>query len=334
MSKLNLICITPIKNEAWILDRFLKCTSLWADQIIIADQMSTDRSREIAVRYPKVTLVENPSDKFDEAERQQLLIEAARCFSQPRLIIALDADEILTANYMDCTEWATICEAAPGTVISFQWANLLPDLKSYWSPPQDFPWGFMDDGSKHNGKKIHSHRVPIPTCSSRINLRDIKVLHYQYTHWERMESKHRWYQAWERLNRPSRHAVDIYRQYHHMYSIPKNEFHPVPEEWLLGYKQHGIDMTSICKEKTFWWDKDVLKLIIENDPKTFKREAIWDFDWGELNKRINHDIKQANLDDPRSVFDKYVHHWLSRTQPAHFRLRVRAVETILKSIGW
>ncbi len=43
-----LICLTPIKNEAWILDRFLKCASLWADYIIIADQQSTDSSIEIA----------------------------------------------------------------------------------------------------------------------------------------------------------------------------------------------------------------------------------------------------------------------------------------------
>lgn len=34
--------LTPVRNEVWILDRFLKAASFWADHIIIADQMSTD----------------------------------------------------------------------------------------------------------------------------------------------------------------------------------------------------------------------------------------------------------------------------------------------------
>ena len=40
VSGLKIICLTPVKNEGWILERFLKCTSLWADYIIIADQSS------------------------------------------------------------------------------------------------------------------------------------------------------------------------------------------------------------------------------------------------------------------------------------------------------
>ena len=62
----NIICLTPVRNEAWILDKFLQCTSLWADYIILADQMSTDGSREIALKYPKVILVDNNSATFNE----------------------------------------------------------------------------------------------------------------------------------------------------------------------------------------------------------------------------------------------------------------------------
>ena len=65
------ICLTPVRNEALILDRFLKATSLWADHIIIADQMSTDGSREIAKKHPKVTLIDNLSETFNEPERQK-----------------------------------------------------------------------------------------------------------------------------------------------------------------------------------------------------------------------------------------------------------------------
>ena len=43
-----MIVMTPVRNEAWVLPAFLESTSRWADYIIIADQMSTDGSREIA----------------------------------------------------------------------------------------------------------------------------------------------------------------------------------------------------------------------------------------------------------------------------------------------
>src|SRR5437667_3161139 len=95
----TIICLTPVKNEAWILDRFLQCASLWADHIIVADQCSEDESREIVGRHPKVILIENPSPVYDEGARQKLLLEAARRIPGKRLLIALDADEMLTANW-------------------------------------------------------------------------------------------------------------------------------------------------------------------------------------------------------------------------------------------
>jgi len=330
----SVICLTPVKNEAWILHRFLQCTSLWADHIIIADQQSTDGSREIARSYSKVILVDNLSPTFNEPERQKILLEAARSIPEPRLLIALDADEILTANFVDSPEWNTVLQASIGTVIRFQRANVLPDMYSYWSPAKDFDWGYMDDGSEHIGKKIHSPRIPTPAQAPTLTLRQIKVLHYQYTSWERMKSKHRWYQCWERLNQPSRRAIDIYRQYHHMDDASQNKINPLPREWLSGYEQQGIDMTSIYCEERFWWDRKILDLLSKHDPKTFKREAIWDINWSALSQKINPDDMQVNYHDPRSCLDKYVHRWLKKTQPIRSRKDVRFIEKILALFGW
>ena len=71
MSKPLIICLVPVKNEAWILDRCLATASTWADVIIVADQMSTDNSREIALKYPKVQLIENPSVSFCRKNRNR-----------------------------------------------------------------------------------------------------------------------------------------------------------------------------------------------------------------------------------------------------------------------
>jgi len=332
VSKVNVICLTPVRNEAWILDRFLRCASLWADHIIVADQMSDDGSREIARRYQKVTLIDNSCPTFNEPERQKLLLEAARRIPGPRLLIALDADEMLTSNFLASAEWNRVLGVREGSVLHFTWLNLFPGMKSFWSPDYDLPFGFMDDGSDHVGAKIHSNRIPVPTGAPAIHLKEVKVLHYQYTNWKRMESKHRWYQCWERRNNPDRHPIDIYRQYHHMYCVNDERTHPVKAEWLSGYEQRGIDMTSVCSEEAYWWDREVLKFLAEDGAPAFKREAIWDVDWLERGRKMNGGVPDRKFADPRGVSDKLVQWWLRKTQPQHARRPIRGIDRVLKTI--
>lgn len=329
----TLICLTPVKNEAWILDRFLQCASLWADHIIVADQGSDDGSREIALRYPKVVLIENTSVTYNEMERQKILIAAARQIAGSMLLIALDADEMLSANFLSSPEWKTILDCAPGTIIQFNWANIKADM-TYWTPQSDFSFGFYDDGSDHEGKPIHSARVPVPPHSPVLKVRDIKVLHYQYSDWERMESKHRWYQCWERINAPTRHAIDIFRQYHHMYAIPGSEIHRVPNEWLDEYKARGIDMTSVRQPPLFRYDKEVLEMFAEYGTDKFAKEAIWDLDWTALKQKSSAVAMDASVTDPRNRTERLVHKWLQRSQPHSQNLLVRLIDRALKLFGW
>jgi len=171
LTQAKIICLTPVKNEAWILHRFLQCASLWADHIIIADQGSTDGSREIALSYPKVTLIKNHSNDFSETERQQLLITEARKISGKRLLIALDADEIFTANIINSKEWKSIISSPQGSVFGFQWVNLRPDMKTCWIPEYYFPWAYMDDNSQHeHSQKIHNHRLPVTAKNKIIDI--------------------------------------------------------------------------------------------------------------------------------------------------------------------
>ena len=334
LARPTILCLTPVKNEAWILDRFLRCASLWADHIIIADQNSDDASREIARRCSKVILIDNPSPTYNELERQKLLLKAARQFPAPRLLVTLDADEMLTANFMLSPEWHRMLQSPVGTVIYFDWVNLRPGLKSYWSPQGAFAWGFMDDGSEHAGSVIHSVRIPVPASAPRLQLEEIKVLHYQYAKWERMESKHRWYQCLERLMHPSRSAVDIYRQYHHMYSISPVDIFPVRGDWFAGYEQRGINMATIPDGALYWWDREVLLMFAQYAPKRFKREAIWDADWPTIARNANLHEAGMSYRDPRNMFDKIVHAWLKRTQPVYRKSWVKRVDRALVRFGW
>src|SRR4051812_33392767 len=123
----SVICVMPVKNEAWILKRSLSCAATWADQIIVADQGSTDGSVEIARACPKVRVLSNVTGAYSEAVRQSLLLRAARAAPAPRVILSLDADEVLAANFEGNSEWHRILEAQPGTLIRFPKAELLAD---------------------------------------------------------------------------------------------------------------------------------------------------------------------------------------------------------------
>jgi glycosyltransferase involved in cell wall biosynthesis len=177
--------VTPVRNEAWILERFLRAAELWADDIIVADQGSTDGTREIAGRFAKVRLVENTTPAYDEGARQRLLLAAARDLPGARVIVALDADEALAAGTWETDEWTAALSSPPGTVLRFEWVNLLGGECAHIGA-EAVPFGFVDDGAEHTGSTIHSTRVPVPENALVRDLRGVKVLHLQFTDWSRM----------------------------------------------------------------------------------------------------------------------------------------------------
>ena len=63
----QIVVLTQVRNDAWVLRAFLEATSLWADYIIIVDRMSTDGSREIAQDYPKVILIDDHRKEMETA---------------------------------------------------------------------------------------------------------------------------------------------------------------------------------------------------------------------------------------------------------------------------
>ncbi|HTQ32003.1 MAG TPA: glycosyltransferase family 2 protein [Opitutaceae bacterium] len=328
----TLICLTPVRNEAWILDRFLQCASTWADHIIIADQQSDDGSREIAGRHPKVRLVENAGAGLDEKSRQELLIAEARKIPGPRILLALDADEMLSANFTASPEWALLLAASPGTSLWFERADLYPFHESiavYHSP---WLFGCVDDGRPHAGRFIHSPRVPVDEHGPKLHFAEIKVLHYQYTDWARMKSKHRLYEIIETLKDPRRSAISIYRQYHHM--DPPNPWKmPVPRAWFEGYERQGIDMTSTKIDGRYGYDRQALQEMEKHGPRRFARQAVWEVDWTEL-ARAHGFASPERFSDPRTRFEKWFHRWLADSQPRPFTFKNKVINKLLRWTGW
>lgn len=327
----HVVCMTPVKDEAWIIGRFLACASLWADTIIVADQGSTDGTREIAAAHPKVHLIDNPAGQYGEAERQQLLIRTAReLVHGPRFLVALDADEAFTANVLDSPEWQGALEAPPGTVFNFQWVNLAEDGETCWIPEWEWSWGYMDDGAPHVGMPIHSPRVPVPPGARKRRMREVKVLHFAHTDMGRIRSRNRWYQCWETLHAHNRTPLEHYRQYH---QFAGNAMRPVRPEWIDGYRDAGIDVTSVEIEGTYRWDPLVLDMLIEHGAAPFRKLDVWDVDWKRIAIETGRDPSRVPA-DPRRATDHVVFKYLRRTQGRSARFPWFQVDRLLRLVGW
>ena len=317
-NKPTIICLTPVRNEAWILDTFLQSTSLWADHIIIADQLSTDGSQNIALKYPKVRLITNNSPEYNEQARQTLLIEEARKIHGKKLIITLDADEIFTADVMKTDDWQKMLHAPLGSIFGFSWINILPGYKQCWISKGNFPWAFMDDGNTHKGNAIHSPRIPISNWAAIIPLKEICVLHYQYINWERMQSKHVYYQCLERIKFPHKSAIEIFRMYNHMYNIPDNLKISCNQNWFKAYEDAGINVRNIRFDIINWFDKEVADMIELHGPRRFHKEFIWE--------------KKIKKHDKRNVLDKLIHLWLYKTRSIANNRGVNFIDKYLKKV--
>ena len=327
----TVICLTPVRNEAWVIEQFLACASLWADKIILADQRSTDSTRVLAAKFAKVTILDNDCSSYNEGYHHKLLLDAARRLPSPRLLIAIDADEFLTPNFGSSDEWRRMLQVPPGTVINFEWANLRPDGSKYWSPAEMMSFGFMDDGTEYEGVTVHSGRIPVPRNAPTFPLHDVKVMHYQYRDWARMESKQRWYQCMERLISPEKSAVNLYRQYHHMDAVRPSDLRDVPSWWYDGYARGGIDLRTVRKEKTYWWDREVLGLFQQHGTRSFSQLPIWDVDWKTVAER--HGLANTiATKDPRNLLERFFHRYASLTQSFQHSWLVRRSDKVFRRL--
>jgi Glycosyl transferase family 2 len=331
------VCLTPVKNEAWILDRFLSCATLWADYVIVADQHSTDGSRDIARRHPKVVLVENPTPSYDEAQRQRLLIEAARLIPGPKVLVALDADEFLSASVRTAADWAAARAAPPGTVIEFARVELLPGARTYFrhsaaDAGQRFPYGYVDDGSPHTGSPIHSPRVPVPPGAPRVSLTETVVLHFQFCDQARMESKHRWYRCYERLTFPDKSLTAIHRTYD-WFERTRGVVRDCKPEWLDGYTRSGIDLTALPPPDVYWWDWEVLRMFAKHGPRRFRGLDVWRTDWEAVRRRGVESgipgLPTEPVTNPQAISDRAAMWLLRRTGGTPLR---RVVDRLLRNI--
>ena len=276
--KPTVICLTPTRNEAWILEPFLSCASEWADHIIVADQHSSDASRAIAARFPKVKLIENVASEFNEPERQQMLLEAAREIPGPRILVALDADEFLSGNWAESSDWATIVTSPPGSLYGLRWLNVFPDCYSASDNTYSLPCIYVDDGQPHRGREIHSPRVPMADGQIPVVLNELRLLHFNFVDPARLASKRRWYMCLERLKFPEKSLIQIYDKYNYADVHARISSVQLPPSWREYLIARGLTTNHLCgpeRDGFYWYDYEVSGWLVEHGWRTFAYLPIW-----------------------------------------------------------
>lgn len=321
-----LIVMTPVRNEAWVLHAFLRATSLWADHIIIADQMSTDGSRDIYPQYEKVIVIDNANPNFNEAERQAMLVAKAREIAAGRdcILFGLDADEILQADWQDTADGQHILHSVPGDVFWFKWAQLAPD-KQHYGDSTYYPWMFHDDGVEPHGnyvRNMHSMRIPYPIGEKQMYyVQDFRVLHCGLLDPERIAAKNRFYQLvdWELNHRTPIALARSYAAHCKRCQTFDTQFTLTTN--MLAFPFDFWASIELGATHT-WFDDYVAERLSRYPIVRLRKLDIWDEEF----------LTYYRIADPRRVIDRRVHSYLHATAMRRDSLLVRLVDKCLRLV--
>lgn len=326
MSKTKIIVVTLVKDEAWMLDRFLSTCSQFADHIIVSDESTgLDNSLKIYSKYPKVILHHNSGSPVRADLRRQFVFQEARKIScDKRIIIAIDSDEILSANIFDSPEWNTVLNSEPGTLIYLQWVTLWKSYKYYRLDSPNFYGTYnrqiwVDDGISEipavGHQEMHMAYNPLK-AKKYLYLNDIVCLHYQCCNWQRMEAKHRYYRAHEKANIQKLSDLAIYRIYGHFSSNAMAIKNSLPK-WYDGWIKMGIDVTSVSADDLTHFDISVIEMLKKNGSEFFKFQDIWRVNWNELIDRAQQarmvPLDYQFLEPQKNIFSRLFHLYMRMT---------------------
>lgn len=272
------IILVPVKNEAWILRSSLSNFSSFADYIIVADQRSTDGSREICAEFPKVSVIDNPNEGHSNKVRWMLLDEA-RKIPGNNLIVCIDADEMLSPEAAQKMLSFSEKNSGSGRTIAFQlpWIQL---WKSAENHRVDSVWkdnsktiAFLDDRKigYEQTITINDHTARVPQTDIVETISEFPLLHLQFMAWEQTQIKQAWYRCSE-LVAGGKSPQRINYAYEASLDGPHVVLEPTPPEWLTGIPIPVISGMDISRS---WQYQQILEWFEKYGAAFFERLEIW-----------------------------------------------------------
>lgn len=298
-STTQVMVVTCIKDEGWILPTFLATCSEFADQIFIYDEATgLDNSREIYKKFPKTVVTYNDGPPLSYDIKRKAIFEKARQApllpgKTKKLFVAIDGDEILSSNVLTSTEWKNVLHAEPGSLFFLQWVNLWKSNKEYRvdHPEQHGIYNrtlWMDDGKSpipdQGIQGMHMVYTPMD-AKNKGYLKEVVCIHYQFLNWERMEAKHRWYRAHEKLNIQKLSDLAIWRIYGD--GVRKDiTTRQAPSEWFAGWENKGISTSNFKEDEINYYDLQVVEWLDQHGANTLKHQDVWNVDWSQKIKKL------------------------------------------------
>lgn len=327
----KIIVVTPVRNEAWVLDAFLTCTSSWADCIILADQHSDDGTREIAAKYDKVLLVDNEALEMNQAETRKLLFQEVDKILGDKLVLALDADEFLSEGFDKTEDWNRILNSNPNEIFCFKWLNLYGDFSHVVPDIGYMEWGchftpdtlIAEEYERCENRAVHEMRIPCHPSSgaSFVQFEDIRFVHLARLNLVRQKNKEDFYQvsSVSKLKKKIS-AITLYRNYNH----PDYTIEGIPEEIRLYVKGQNEDARQLIK-----YD-DIGQYYIDEMVSIFNREGVEKF--LKLDIWDNPHLVEAGF-IPKIPFKyRLLHSYLRKTRQKANNGLVKLFDKVLKRI--
>lgn len=330
MEKPKIIVITPVRNESWVLDAFLTCTSSWADHIILADHHSEDDTRVIAQKYEKVILIDNPTFEWYESECRARLLEEACKISGDKIIFALDADEFLSEGFEKTESWRKILTAKGNEIFCFNWLNLYDDFNTVEYTSMHFEWAAHFDDTvdivseyrKRETHAVHCTRVPCLEACKYTNVDDFWVVHLAKLNHQKIRQKTDFYQVtWLDKNKEKANPINMYRGYSKYY--PDQLVH-LDTPVKLCRKDDPKDYSYLVQTSDYGkhYVDEMVRVFEREGTAKFAKLCIWD----------NPYLKAAGI-NPRIPWRYRLLHWyLRKTQPRSSSVIVKGMDKMLKLI--
>jgi len=279
---MKIIALVPVRNEAWVLEHSLAFWSGFCDVVIVNDQMSSDATREICRRFPKVVLLESkPADTVARLPQQARwrLLDAARHYDGHNLLWCTDADELTPPTFAQRFFEQHAGELTPRRVIECRFYNLWGSLAKYRQDLSSYgpiwkPMGFVDDRvvdyPRGEVRPLHEPRMPIETDLAALEAEALPILHLQWTVWNRNQMKQAWYRCIDFMDKRMTGA-----EVNAFYSVTLPEIYvhtePVPQEWLA-------DVTlpdAAVDRQPAWQEAEILGWFEQRGVEFFEPLEIW-----------------------------------------------------------
>lgn len=332
MEKPKIIVITPVRNEAWILDAFLTCTSSWADYIILADQHSDDGTREMAAKYEKVILIDNPTQEWYEYLCRTRLLEEALKIPGDKIIFGLDADEFLSEGFEKTASWQKIIHSKGNEIFCFNWLNLFDDFNTAeytcmhyeWAAHYDDSVDVIEEYKKREKHAVHCVRVPCLETErcSYVFVDDFWVVHLAKLNHQKIRQKNDFYQVtWVDKNKEEANPISMYRGYSKYY----------PDQ--LVHLDAPVKLCRMGEDKDYSFlvrTTDYGKHYVDEMVQVFEREGTEKF--AKLCIWDNPYLKAAGVNPHLPLRYKFLHWYLRKTQRVSNRKIVRLVDKVFKRL--